>query len=220
MLQKQQPQLSNFDAVGDNANQWREPDQSKVTPGRLLSTDAFAGTNGAQWQEPVGISAGRELEPVSRQVSPPEQLPAAAIPIVPIKPSRLNITIEQPASAQGEKVGSGFGGSGSLNQVPPVPSPRSVAGGIGSINEVAAEAVRVSRALARAADENGTLPTQAGWDPAGAGGVDLNQMGYGSLEACVKNNKLDQMASEFSDNAGRAESQLKRVKINQVPFVS
>ncbi len=70
------------------------------------------------------------------------------------------------------------------------------------------------------ADENGTLPTQAGWDTAGAQGADLNQMGYGSLEACVKDKKISQMASEFCDNAGRAESQLKRLKVNQVPFVS
>ncbi len=221
VLQKQQPQLSGFGAVGNDVNKWQEPDLSKVTPGRLLSTDAFAGTNSAQWQEPVGSSVGRELEPVSSQVAPlPEQLHAAAIPIVPIKPGRLNITIKPPASAEGEKVGSGFGSSGSMNQMPPAPAPRSVAGGIGSINEVAAEAVQVSRALARAADENGTLPTQAGWDTAGAGGADLSQMGYGSLEACVKNNKLGQMASEFSDNAGRVENQLKRVKVNQAPFVS
>jgi hypothetical protein len=194
MLQRQQPQLSGFGAVGNDANQWREP---------------------------AGVSAAGQAEPVSMQVSPlPEQLPAAAIPIVPIKPGRLNITIEPPASAQGEEVAWGFGSSGSLNQIPPAPAPRSVVGGIGSINEVAAEAVRVSRALAQAADENGTLPTQAGWDTAGAQGADLNQMGYGSLEACVKDKKISQMASEFSDNAGRAESQLKRAKINQVPFVS
>lgn len=194
VLQSQQPQLSGFGVVGDDANQWREP---------------------------AGVSVAGQPEPVSMQVAPPpERLPATAIPIVPIKPGRLNITIEPPASAKGEHVASGFGGSGSINQMPPVPAPRSVAGGIGSINEVAAEAVQVSRALSRAADENGTLPTQAGWDTASAGGVNLSQMGYGSLEACVKDKKISQMASEFSDNAGRAESQLKRVKVNQVPFVS
>lgn len=189
-------------------NQWQSPEYSGVASGQT-GAEVFPRNDDSQWQEP-----------------------AAAIPIVPIKPGRLNIRIDTPASATQENaglVGVPCDVSDSLNQKPPgAPSP-SFVGGSGSISEVAAEAVRASRALAQAANQSGTLPTQPGWDAAGAGGEDLSQtrrdavsprlMGYGSLETSVEDNKIAQAASEFSDNASRAESQLKRVKVNQVPFV-
>jgi len=194
-----QARFSGFGAVGDDVNQWQRPEYSGVASGQT-GAEVFSRNDDSQWQEP-----------------------AKAIPIEPIKPGRLNIRIDTPASATQENAGLAgvpWDGSALLNQKPPAAPSPSFVGGSGSISEVAAEAVRASRALAQAANQSGTLPTQPGWDVAGAGSEDLSQMGYGSLETSVKDNKIAQMASEFSDNAGRAESQLKRVKVNQVPFVS
>jgi len=83
---------------------------------------------------------------------------------------------------------------------------------------VAAEAVRASRALAQAANQSGTLPTQPSWDAAGAQSTDLSQMGHGSLDASVKDNKIAQAASEFSDSANNTNNRVKRVKVSRVPF--
>jgi len=96
-------------------------------------------------------------------------------------------------------------------------------GRIGSVSEVAAEAVRASRALSQAATQNGTLPTQPGWDAAGAGDTDLSQMEYGSLETSVKDNEIAQVASEFSEDGrkrDRKTNSAKRIKLNQIPIQS
>jgi len=207
VLQRQQPQLSGFGTVGDDANQWREPEYSGVASGRT-GADLFPRNDDSQWQEP-----------------------AKAIPIEPIKPDRLDIRIDTPALATQENAGlagAPWDGSASLNQKPPIAPSPSFVGGIGSISEVAAEAVRASRALAQAANQSGTLPTQPGWDTAGAGPANLSQtrrdavspqlMGYGSLEACVKDNKTARVASEFSEDDRRMNNSVKRVKVNQVPI--
>ncbi|MHC5059882.1 MAG: glycosyltransferase [Planctomycetota bacterium] len=224
LLQKQQPRSSSLESAGEGVNQWQEPAKSKVDPGLMSSVGGFGVSTDPPSQLSDGSSAGQAPEPVSGQVPISNtQLPAAAIPIEPIKSNMLDVRIETPASANQENTGLAgqpFDGGGSLNQRPPVSSPQSVPGGISSINKVAAEAVQVSRALAEAANQIDPVPVQSDWNSSGTAGGDLSQMGYGSLEACVKDNKLGQVASEFSDNTARAENQLKRAKVNQIPFVS
>jgi hypothetical protein len=144
-----------------------------------------------------------------------------AIPIEPIKPDRLNIRINSPGVDNQETTGSvgvPWDGSALLNQRPPTAPSSSVTGGIGSISEVAAEAVRASRALAQAANQSGTLPKQPGWDTVGAGPANLSQMGYGSLETSVEDDKTARVASEFSEDGRRRNNSVKRVKVNQVPI--
>jgi len=109
-------------------------------------------------------------------------------------------------------------GSGSLNQRPEVTSSPASVGKAGSISQVAAEAVRASRALAQAANQTNIERGQESWDTAGAQSTDLSQMGHGSLDASVKDNKIAQAASEFSDSANNANNRVKRVKVSQVPF--
>jgi glycosyltransferase involved in cell wall biosynthesis len=160
-------------------------------------------------------------ELVSGQIaSPMERLPVETIPIEPIKPKRLDIRIDTPASAVAEdavSIGVPWDG-GSLNQTSLENQTRSVPGRIGAISDVAAEAVCASRALAQAAGQSGTGPTQPNWDLSGVGPEELNQMGYSTLDATVKDDRISRAATEFSENAVRAANRARRVKVNQVPL--
>jgi len=218
-----QDRFDGFGAVADDVNQWQRPEYIGVATGRTGAED-FPGNDDSQLQEPARSGVLSRPEAVSSQITPPTaQLPAKAIPIEPIKPEKLNIRIKSPGVDNQETtgpVGVPCDVRDSLNQKQPVPRSPAVSGGIGSISEMAAEAVRASRALAQAANQSGTLPTQAGWDTVGAGPADLSQMGYDSLETSVEAEKTARVASEFSEDERRRKNRVKRVKVNQVPFVS
>jgi len=207
----------------DIAEQKRILERRQTSQAEMRGSGAVVADAG-QWQEPAHSGfASSQREAGARETTGAARLPVKAIPITPIMPKRLDIRINTPVSANQENaglVGVPWDGSGSLNQKPPIAPSPSFVGGSGSISEVAAEAVRASRALAQAANQSGTLPTQPGWDAAGPGSTDLSQMGYGSLEASVKDNKVAQVASEFSDNANNTDNRVKRVKVNRVAFGS
>ena len=211
-------------------------EQNRVPQGCRPSQARRAVGDNNQWQESARSGVLNQPEVVSGQITPLAQVPVRAIPIEPIKPSKLNITINSPGVDNQPTTGPvsvPSHGSGIVNQKSPavvssyrqdVVSPRqAVTGRIGSVSEIAAEAVRASRALSQAANQNGTLPTQPDWDAVGAGETDLSQMEYGSLETSVKDNEIAQVASEFSEDGrkrDRKTNSAKRIKLNQIPIQS
>ena len=208
----------------DIAEQKRILERRQTSQAEMRGSGAV-GADADQWQEPAHSSfASSQREAGARETTgAARRLPVKAIPIKPIVPKRLDIRINTPVSANQENaglVGVPWDGSGSLNQKPAETSRPAFVGKDSSISEVAAEAVRASRALAQAANQTNIERRQEGLDAAGAGSTDLSQMGYGSLEASVKDNKVAQMASEFSNNANNTNNRVKRVKVNRVAFGS
>jgi len=204
------------------AEQKRMLERRQTSQAKMRGSGAV-GADADQWQEPVrsGFAWSQPEAGAKETTGAAKRLPVKAIPIKPITPKRLDIRINTPVSANQENVGSvgmPWDGSGSLNQRPEVTSSPASAGGAGSISQVAAEAVRASRALAQAANQTNIERGQESWDTAGAQNTDLGQMGHGSLDASVKDNKIAQAASEFSDSANNANNRVKRVKVSRVPF--
>jgi len=225
LLQSRRPtqdQFNNYGTVGDDMNQGQKPEYGASdyvrTEGEVLPAN-----DNSQWSEAAGGGVLSGPEAVSSRMSTPTaQMPAEVIPIEPIKPERLNVIIEPAASATGGNASSGAAPpevSYSADRNQPKATVGSLVERSGSISEIAAQAVRASRALSQAAEQNGILPTQSGSDTVGADPANLNQMGYDCLEASVRDEKTARAASEFSEDGLRRKTSVKRVKVNQIPFV-
>jgi tetratricopeptide (TPR) repeat protein len=197
------------------AEQRRMLEKRQASQAEMRGSGAV-GVDAVQWQEPERSGFARSQP----EAGAPKRLPVKAIPIKPITPKRLDIRVNTPVSTNQQDAGSigvPWDGSGSLNKPKVTSSPASV-GGAASISQVAAEAVRASRALAQAANQSDIERRQESWDTTDAQITDLSQMGYGSLEASVRDNKIAQAASEFSDDANDTNNRVKRVKVNRVAF--
>jgi len=85
-----------------------------------------------------------------------------------------------------------------------------------SINDIAAEALKASQTLNELAKQSGVDPRQQSWNQTDAGSI--NQMGYDSLGAAVRDNEVSKIASEFSEDTGPAWNAFKQVEVQQIPF--
>ena len=85
-----------------------------------------------------------------------------------------------------------------------------------SIDDIAAEALRVSQVLNELAKQGGVDPKQQSWNQTDAGSI--SQMGYDSLDAAVRNNEVSKIASEFSEDIRPVGNTFKQVEVQQIPF--
>jgi len=170
--------------------------------------------------EPMQITPmPTEQAPITQM--PIEQTPIEPIQITPITPannnsfaSQINTPSHTPP-APDESVTINSQGSEKINGDQQVRSK-------GTIERMAEEVMRSCRAITERSNIPAGDPVQANWPQQGEG-MDMSQMGHGSVGVSAEQNKLSQMASEFSnaETAGEAKTESPRqMETYQIPFTS
>jgi hypothetical protein len=150
-----------------------------------------------------------------------EQQPPKVIPIKPIMPENLekelNIMLPPDSPGISNQVNTSLGtfsGPNFTNQTTPQPISNSTERK--PINQIAAEALKASQLLSELSKRDSVDPRQEKWDQSCTDSI--NQIGYGSLDAAVRDSKVTSIASEFTEQINPFGNDIKPIEVQQVPF--